>query len=45
VFFWSEEHATEQRRRSAEGLGLYLTPSQVVALTRLIQSALFALPR
>ena len=41
VFFWSEEHAREYRKKKHRVRGEYFTATQMVKLTKLIQSALF----
>jgi len=45
VFFWSEEHAKEQRAQAGGMRGTYLTLSQAAYVTRHAQAALFAFPR
>ena len=45
MFFGSEEHAREERRRNGGGRGLYLTLDQAAFVTPLAQGALFAFPR
>jgi hypothetical protein len=41
VFFWSEEHAKEYRRKVHRIRGAYLTAKQMVKGTKIIQSAIF----
>jgi hypothetical protein len=41
VFFWSEEHAREYRKKSHRIRGAYMNTEQMVTVTRLIQSAIF----
>ncbi|HVO22240.1 MAG TPA: hypothetical protein VMW56_01280 [Candidatus Margulisiibacteriota bacterium] len=45
VFFWSEEHAREQRRLRGGARGLYLALKQAAFVTPLLQGPLFAFPR
>jgi len=45
VFFWSEEHAREQRRKSGGVRGTYLTLSQGVYVTPIVQGGIFGFPR
>jgi hypothetical protein len=41
VFFWSEEHAREYRKRTHRIRGAYMTAEQMVKVTRPTQSAIF----
>jgi hypothetical protein len=41
VFFWSEEHAREYRKREHRIRGVYFTAEQAVFVTKAIQSILF----
>jgi hypothetical protein len=45
VFFWSEEHAKEHRRVTGGMRGTYMTLSQALYVTPLVQGAIFAFPR
>jgi len=45
VFFWSEEHAKAHRARVGGKRGTYLTLSQAVYVTPILQGSLFAFPR
>jgi hypothetical protein len=45
VFFWSEEHAKEHRRRAGGMRGTYMTLDQAVYVTPMIQGAIFAFRR
>ncbi len=42
VFFWSEEHAREYRRKHRQPNGKYLTLTQAAIAERVAQSGLFA---
>jgi hypothetical protein len=42
VFFWSEEHARDYRRKHQQPDGAYLTLSQAAFCERYAQSGLFA---
>jgi hypothetical protein len=41
IFFWSEEHAREFRRKNGGERGIYATLDQAIYITRIFQSALF----
>ena len=41
VFFWSEEHVREYRKKTHRIRGAYMKADQMVKVTRIIQSALF----
>ena len=41
VFFWSEEHAREQRRKVKQVPGLYLTLSQMAQMVPVLFTAVF----
>jgi hypothetical protein len=41
VFFWSEEHARAHRKNTHRIRGAYMRVSQMVEVTRIIQSAIF----
>jgi hypothetical protein len=41
VFFWSEEHAREDRKKGQRIRGAYFTATQMAKGTRIIQSAIF----
>ncbi len=45
VFFWSEEHAREHRRRVGGMRGTYMTLDQAVYVTPILQGAIFGFPR
>jgi hypothetical protein len=45
IFFWSEEHARDFRRKNNLKRGIYMTLLQSMTLTRLAQSAIFSFPR
>jgi len=45
VFFWSEEHARDHRRRLGGMRGTYLTLSQAAYVTPILQGSLFAFAR
>jgi hypothetical protein len=45
VFFWSEELARESRWKTYGVRGTYMTLSQAVYITPIVQGGIFGLPR
>jgi len=41
VFFWSEEHAKEDRKTTHRLRGAYIKAEQMIMVTRIIQGAIF----